>query len=665
MSQRQPLLTITFALLFVACYFAPSLAADGAELKSAPHEKQRATERDARAKAYGHLMRSTVAARKGDYRKAADEIQSARKLQPDSASIHAQAAEMLLFIGRADQAEQAAKRAHEIEPEEPQSLRFLAQMATERARIGDINDDEAHREALELLEELDRLGHGDTEVLSALSAVRMRLGDQAGALAAAAKLVDQTPGNKQAVSRLIGLQLEAKLDREALETALNFVSKHPNDQDLLGFAQELADRSGGWDAIEKRFSAEPGLDSSNTLLQRLWGIARLEIDQPERALLSFERALAAMPDDQSLRFEIARMYRGQGRLADAAALLHEVTAATPSDRRALLMLGETLAEQGVVDGALNAFVAALRLFSTVGDETSLPVRDAIRQRMILLYLGNDQHEPALELFDSVEDTKSAQTAELRARLAIASEDWESARAILQNVRETAGDGTASLLEGEILARTGRWGKVGAAFDAAIKQLGPASAARIAEIHLEGDRASDGEVYLKEWVEAEPENPDAWFLYASFVTRSDSVVRAEPMLRRVLKLQPDHATALNFLGYSFADEGIRLEEALEMIQRAVELDPWNGAFLDSLGWVYFQMGRYDEARAPLESAAREFPADAVILEHLGDLYRELGESDLARSAWSQALDQDPEDPSKLEAKIAHLSSSDREQPNQSQ
>ena len=249
MSQRQPLLTVTLALLVAVCYFAPSLAAEGDGVTSASQGKQRVTERDARAKAYGHLMRSTVASRKGDYRKAADEIQSARKLQPNSASIHAQAAEMLLFIGRADQAEQAARRAHEIEPEEPQSLRFLAQMATERARVGNIDDEELHREALGLLEELDRLGHGDAEVLSALSAVRMRLGDQAGALTAAAKLVDQTPGNKQAVSRLIGLQLEAKLDRSALETALNFVSKHPNDQDLLGFAGpqvEDLESSDGW-----------------------------------------------------------------------------------------------------------------------------------------------------------------------------------------------------------------------------------------------------------------------------------------------------------------------------------------------------------------------------------------------------------------------------------
>jgi tetratricopeptide (TPR) repeat protein len=189
---------------------------------------------------------------------------------------------------------------------------------------------------------------------------------------------------------------------------------------------------------------------------------------------------------------------------------------------------------------------------------------------------------------------------------------------------------------------------------AIDVLGPTTRVHLAEVYLELDRGTEGQAVLRAWVEAEPDNADAQYYYGSYVFRTAGLPAAEPALRRVLELAPEHAPALNFLGYSLADEGRRPEEALQMVQRALAMDPWNGAYLDSLGWAYFRMGRFEDARAPLEAAARELPADAVVLEHLGDLYEKLGEADLALTAWGQALDFDPEDPAEIEAKIALLS-----------
>ena len=610
-------------------------------------------QREARAKAYGHLMRSTQAARRGDYRKAAEEIQSARKLQPDAAAIHAQAAEMLLFIRRADEAEEAARRAHALAPENAQALRFLAQMATDRA-LGDPEATEGtKREALALIEKLDELGHGDREVLRAMTVLRLQLNDSEGALEAAQKWVELRPGDRAAVGQYISLLLETERDREALKVALNFAAKHPNDVDMLGFVQDLATRIEGWDLIEERFDAEPGLRTSNTQAQLVWGVALLELEQSDAAIRAFERALVADPEDEELRLNVARLYRNTGRMADAATLLHEVTAAEPSNQGALLMLGETLAEQGVLDGALNAFVAALRLYSTTDDVATAPVRDAIRRRMVQFYLANDQVQPAQELLTALEGKDDEESFELRARVALRAEEWEQARGHAESLRGKGGDAVADFIEAESWARSGRWSKAKTKFDRAIKALGPITYARAADIYLDLDRIEDGDALFEAWTSSDPDNTDAWFYRASYLTRADQLDRAEPMLRKVLEMEPDHATALNFLGYSLADAGRNLDEALEMIQRALEFDPWNGAYLDSLGWVYFKMGRFEDARAPLETAAREFPADAVILEHLGDLYRALGESDLARSAWSQALDHADENRSGIEEKIARL------------
>jgi tetratricopeptide (TPR) repeat protein len=101
----------------------------------------------------------------------------------------------------------------------------------------------------------------------------------------------------------------------------------------------------------------------------------------------------------------------------------------------------------------------------------------------------------------------------------------------------------------------------------------------------------------------------------------------------------------------AERNERLDEALELIQRALEQDFWEGAYQDSLGWVYFQMGLFAEAREPMERAAREYPKDPIILEHLGDLYLRLDEQALAVSAWMRALAARPEKPEELRSKLA--------------
>jgi tetratricopeptide (TPR) repeat protein len=620
---------------------------------SAATDDEGTEDREARGKAYAHLMRSTVAARKGELKKSADEIQAALKLQPDSAAIHAQAAEMLYRLGRADQAERAALRSQEIEPDHPRTLRFLAERATDRARRSTTDDVEAHEEALRLLLRLRELGHADVGVLHAIRAIRLRLGDDAGALEAARELVEMRPGDKQAVSQLIGLLLDQESETEALETVLTYVSKHPNDVELLGFAEELADRVKGWARVDEVLTGEPGLQRSNTVAQHLWAVALLELNQVPRAVEAFERALVAQPEDLRLRYTAARAFRAVGRLADAAGLLHELAAETPSDQKILLMLGETLADQGIVDGAQNAFVSVLRLFSTEGDKASAPLRDAIRRRMIMLYLANDQLLAARDLQAELEDQDDPQTLELAARLAIASEDWATARAEVKRLHELSEPGVAALLEGELWLRSGKPAKAVPRYQEAIDLLGPFTRPQIAEMYLDVDRAEQGEALLREWVETASDNPDAHFALGSYLFRTSGLEQAESSLRRVIALNASHAPALNFLGYSLADERVRLDEALGLVQQALELDPWNGAYLDSLGWVYFQMGRFEEARGPLESAAREMPTDAVIMEHLGDLYESRGETELALSAWGRALDNDPEDRAKIEAKIAQF------------
>jgi Flp pilus assembly protein TadD len=118
-------------------------------------------------------------------------------------------------------------------------------------------------------------------------------------------------------------------------------------------------------------------------------------------------------------------------------------------------------------------------------------------------------------------------------------------------------------------------------------------------------------------------------------------RAEDDFKRALKLNPEEASVLNYLGYSWLDRGKNLTEAREMIELALSKKPQDGYIIDSLGWAMFLMGEYDNAVAQLERAVAINPSDPTINEHLGDAYWKVGRKSEARFQWRRALSMEPE------------------------
>jgi tetratricopeptide (TPR) repeat protein len=117
--------------------------------------------------------------------------------------------------------------------------------------------------------------------------------------------------------------------------------------------------------------------------------------------------------------------------------------------------------------------------------------------------------------------------------------------------------------------------------------------------------------------------------------------AEKDLKKALELNPDQPLVLNYLGYSWVDQGINLDEAFRMLRRAVDLKNRDGYIVDSLGWAYYRLGRYDEAVVELEKAIDLKPSDPVINDHLGDAYWRVGRKLEAQFQWNHARDLGPE------------------------
>jgi tetratricopeptide (TPR) repeat protein len=185
---------------------------------------------------------------------------------------------------------------------------------------------------------------------------------------------------------------------------------------------------------------------------------------------------------------------------------------------------------------------------------------------------------------------------------------------------------------------------------------------LAQMYTRLRRFSDAEQALDkaEQLSIKPEDKEyVWFLRGSTFEREKRYPEAEEQFKKVLASDPEHASALNYLGYMLADQNTKLEEALGYIKRAVDLDPANGAYLDSLGWAYFRLGKYEQAEENLLKASQKINTDPTVHDHLGDLYQKTGRLKLAATNWERALTEwnrtisaeaDPTDVARVQKKL---------------
>lgn len=231
--------------------------------------------------------------------------------------------------------------------------------------------------------------------------------------------------------------------------------------------------------------------------------------------------------------------------------------------------------------------------------------------------ANDKPEKAIEWYRKVpENSILRRVADLQLGLNLASTGkTEEARehlkaAIAADPRDTR----AYLAYGSLLSDNKEYAEMAANYDKAVEVIGPMP------------KRTDWSIFFQRGIAYE--RLKKWDL-------------AEPNFRKALALYPDQPQVLNYLGYSWVDMNINLEEGLEMIRKAVDLRPDDGYIVDSLGWAYYRLGRYDDAVSELERATDLRASDATINDHLGDAYWRVGRQLEAIFQWQTALELKPE------------------------
>ncbi|MCM8821272.1 MAG: tetratricopeptide repeat protein [Candidatus Omnitrophica bacterium] len=193
---------------------------------------------------------------------------------------------------------------------------------------------------------------------------------------------------------------------------------------------------------------------------------------------------------------------------------------------------------------------------------------------------------------------------------------------------------------ELYIKQGNWKEAENLLTKAIKKNLQSSMINqiLGSISFENKKYFDAEIYYKRALMIK-EEPSLWFNLGIIYDRMGNKKEMEKCMRRVIELDKNHHLALNYLGYSFLLEDKNIDEALKMIQKAVKLDPDNGAYLDSLGWAYYKKGNYKMAEKFL-NMAKEKETDPEIFEHLGYLYYKKNDNIRAIYWWARAQEISP-------------------------
>lgn len=324
-----------------------------------------------------------------------------------------------------------------------------------------------------------------------------------------------------------------------------------------------------------------------------------------------------------------------GRNSDAVAMI-DTTFGTPLDPslaalRARLAADESVPFTFITDAQTGLAEVYYSVAMALGEDTSdayklvyariaqhlAPANTEVNLLVAALLERMERYDLANATYDLIpRDDPSYLAAELgRAAVLRKAGQAETAVEVLQQLAESNPDSAAvQATLGDTLRGLEQFSEANLAYTRALDLYGPADRAR-------------------------------WFvLYTRGITlhRLDQWPAAEADFRASLALNPGQAQVLNYLGYSLVEEGKDLDEALGMIEQAVTAQPDNGAVVDSLGWVLFQLGRYDEAVVHMERAAALEPVDPVVNDHLGDVYWAVGRLTEAQFQWHRALSFDPEE-----------------------
>jgi tetratricopeptide (TPR) repeat protein len=406
----------------------------------------------------------------------------------------------------------------------------------------------------------------------------------------------------------------------------------------------------------------------------------------DEAIAAHKRAIALEPSTAELKAELAALYARQDRGLDAVQMAEVALQQDPANLEANRILGSVYAaladqrtplrpgedvtqypakaiaalEKASRDGGdlgLNLLLGRMYVHTRAYDKAIPPLRRIIDEQpgyseaawLLATALENtDEVEGALAVLRTAVQYNPTRFFRGQLRIAELNEKigrWNEAAEGYARAQQLNTRAAAELMPRRAAALINA-GRAEEARDL-LKGLAAASSADVSVLYLyavalrQTDDLVGAEATAKRLRDLAPADPRGMYVLAQVLEAKGDAAGAEASLRELLARDPKDATALNYLGYMFAERGARLDEAVDLVRRALQIEPDNPSFLDSLGWAYFRQGRLELADRPLTDAAAKLPNNSVVQDHLGDLRFKQGRYPEAVAAWERSLAGDGE------------------------
>jgi tetratricopeptide (TPR) repeat protein len=373
----------------------------------------------------------------------------------------------------------------------------------------------------------------------------------------------------------------------------------------------ILDLAGNRKDAGKRLERAYKADNKALRVVEAYGGHLSRVGTPEQALAIYQPFNEALPRHPLVVDEMTRLKRGEK-------LPLIVDSAQAGAAEVLYGLGASLGRRGGEDLGLVYLQLALYL---------VPQHPLALLSLADLYENMKKPQLAIDTYEKVPTSSPLyRNAEIQLAMNLDTLDRtdEAKKRLHKLIEQRPKDLEAIMALGNILRARKDYAECAEAYSRGIAQL------------TENERAN--------WV--------MYYFRGICLERSKKWPAAEADLKKALELFPDQPHVLNYLGYSWVDQGINLEDGMRMIRRAVEQRPDDGYIVDSLGWAYYRIGNYDEATKHLERAVELRPEDPTINDHLGDAYWRMGRTLEATFQWTHARDlkPEPEELAKIQEKL---------------
>jgi tetratricopeptide (TPR) repeat protein len=615
------------------------------------------TAESARSESYynytmGHIYEQQYeATSKAEYAtKAIEAYKKAYALDPKSAVIGERLAEMYWKAQRIKEAVTEAQEILKRDPDDVQSRRLLGRIYLRN--LGDLSagtsQSEMVNKAIEQYREIYRLDPSDTESALWLARLYRLKNEHDKAEQVLRTILKNDPENELSVEQLTQLLMDEGKSAEAV-TLLEGITAHSPSPVLLDLLGDAYTQAHDLPKAEQAYRKAQELDPSELSHQRGLGQTLMAEEKFVEALTVYQKISDLMPDDSDVYLRIAQIYRELHELNKAEENLVKARQYAPGSL-------EVMYNEAMLYQAQGRYEDAIRVLSdaVTGIKSQTPVQPTRRRSLAILYqqlgqLYRDTQNYQAAIFTYEELGHLGEEEDRRSRMMImdtyrAAKDLPKA---LQTGKEALAkypaDPSIRTSQALLLGENGQTEEAVKILRAQLRgnEGDRETYLNIAQVYERGRRYKEAEeaAHAAEVLPGQArDNEMVWFLLGAIYERQKFFDKAEEQFKKVLAVNPKNAPVLNYYGYMLGDLGIRLDEAEALLQRALQEEPYNGAYLDSLGWIYFKQGNYAASEATLRKAVERESHDATIHSHLGDLYAKTGRNDLAAAEWEKSLNE---------------------------